>query len=372
MRPDAIIIGGGIIGGACAFELARAGMRVTVLDRQQPALEASWAAAGMLAPAPESEDALPLVPLGLASLALYPEFVAGVEELCGESVSFRLHGTIHAFFGASAEAERDALLARLRGAGIGTESLSVEAAREREPALSAAAGAALWLPGEGSVDNRRLARAVLAAAARAGADVRAGVTVAALRVERGKCLGVVAGRERLDGGMVVAAAGCYSAQIEGLGRCAPTKPVRGQMAALRAPQAPRVTLRSARGYLVPRADGRWIAGSTSEDAGFEKRVTPEGIAGILSAAVKLAPALATAEVMETWSGLRPDTPDHLPILGPGDVEGLLLATGHYRNGILLAPVTARLVREWATAGRSSIDVTRFSPLRFLQGRASPG
>jgi glycine oxidase len=195
--------------------------------------------------------------------------------------------------------------------------------------------------------------------------------VTALRIAAGRCAGVVAAGEKLNAGLVVAAAGCYSAQIAGLERYAPTRPVRGQMAALRAPAAPRVTLRSARGYIVPRADGRWIAGSTTEEAGFEKRTTPAGIAQILSAAVELAPSLAGAALVETWSGLRPGTPDHLPILGPTDIEGLIVATGHYRNGILLAPVTAQLVREWATTGRASLDVAAFSPLRFLSGRGQP-
>jgi len=127
---------------------------------------------------------------------------------------------------------------------------------------------------------------------------------------------------------------------------------------------PRRVLRSSRGYLVPRPDGRTVAGSTSEDAGFDKRVTPDGMRSIFDAAIELCPALAGCEVVESWSGLRPGTPDDLPILGPTDIEGLLIATGHYRNGILLAPVTARLTCEWILNGRTEFDAAAFSPLRF--------
>lgn len=145
----------------------------------------------------------------------------------------------------------------------------------------------------------------------------------------------------------------------------PTRPVRGQLLALR-PQNFRLNqvLRSEHGYLVPRADGRIVAGSTIEEAGFEKKVTAEGIVRILHAALAMCPTLSGAELIETWSGLRPGTPDALPILGPADAEGLVVATGHYRNGILLAPITAKLVREWITTGKTHFDASRFSPQRF--------
>ena len=148
-------------------------------------------------------------------------------------------------------------------------------------------------------------------------------------------------------------------------RYAPTRPVRGQMVALQPEKGgPRHVLRSGHGYLVPRPDGRVIAGSTLEEAGYEKRVTPSGLRQILSTAIDLAPSLADAEIIETWSGLRPGTPDNLPILGPVDLEGLFIATGHYRNGVLLAPATARLTAEWLTTRKTSLDISAFSPLRF--------
>ena len=149
----------------------------------------------------------------------------------------------------------------------------------------------------------------------------------------------------------------------------PTRPVRGQMMALRADAVRlRRVLRSGKGYLVPRRDGRVVAGSTSEEVGFENRVTPAGLRQVLNAAVELCPGLAGAEVLETWSGLRPGTPDDLPILGPTDMSGLLIATGHYRNGILLAPVTAKLIREWIVDGRTTFNAEAFSPMRFCADR----
>src|SRR4029077_17083732 len=163
----------------------------------------------------------------------------------------------------------------------------------------------------------------------------------------------------------IIAAGCFSATIEGIAPDAPVRPAKGQMVALRADdlKMERV-LWSERIYLVPRNDGRILAGATVEYAGFDKRTTAGGIEKILSAPIDLAPGLAIARSEETWAGLRPDSPDHLPILGPTDMDGLLIATGHFRSGILLTPITARLICEWITEQRVSVDWERFSPLRF--------
>ncbi len=367
---DVTVVGAGIIGGSIAFELARHRLRVLLLDRQQPGQEASWAAAGMLSPAPESPDAIPLLTLSRASLELYPEFVAAIEELSGCMVGFRPEGTLQVFFAGDAERELSTLVALHHGLGLPTEALRVEEARQLEPALGREARATALLPYEASVDNRALTDAVFTAAKRLGVTIRGGAPVSGLVREKGRCTGVVAGGERFSAGHVVLAAGCFSAGIEELARYAPTRPVRGQMVALLAPKTliSRV-LRSERGYIVPRDAGRpqkLVAGSTLENAGFEKSVTPGGMKQILDAALELVPELANAAIIETWSGLRPDTPDHLPVLGPTDLEGLVIATGHYRNGILLAPVTAKLIREWLTDGRTSIACENFSPMRFLE------
>ncbi len=362
---DIIVVGGGIIGAGIAWELAERGKRVLLVDRQQPGQEASWAAAGMLAPGPEYAGAEALVELGSASFALYPEFVRRVEARSAMRTGFREKPAIHLYFGEPAEAEQAATLARFRKARVPLEAIGVGEARRLEPLATPQARCAVLAPREAHVDNRALTTAVLTAAARAGAEVGAGTPVQRLLLSGAKCIGVETPDGKIFSGCVVLAAGPYCSQIEGMAQLAPTRPVRGQMVALRAAgvQLGHV-LRSERGYLVPRDDGRIVCGSTLEDAGYEKRLTPAGLRGILDAALELAPQLAGAEVVESWSGLRPDTPDHLPIIGPADMEGLFLATGHFRNGILLAPITVKNVAEWIVEGKPSLDLRAYSPLRF--------
>jgi len=370
---DIVIIGGGVIGASIAFELADDKLRVAVLDRQQPGREASWAAAGMLSPAPDSSRDLPLVPLGRESLRLYPEFVAAIEETSGESAGYAREGTLEIFSEPSGEADRDRRVAECQRLGLAAEAVAIEAARQREPAIGPAARAAAWLPDEGTVEPRSLMSAMVVAAKRRGAEFCADCGVTGLIRENDRCTGVIAGGEEISAGHVIVAAGCFSGEIapenEWFARYAPTRPIRGQMMALR-PDGPglRRVLRSEKGYLVPRRDGRIVAGSTSEEVGFERRVTPAGMRKIFDAAIELFPGLAGAEVLETWSGLRPGTPDDLPILGPTDISGLLIATGHYRNGILLAPVTAKLIREWITGAHGGFDATAYSPMRFANSK----
>lgn len=365
---DVAIIGCGVIGASIAFELAGEKLRVAVFDRQEPGREASWAAAGMLSPAPDSPRDLALVPLGRESLRLYADFVTAVEEASGRSAVLSYEGTVEVFVGDNAISDRDRRVAVCHKLGIGIEAASLDDAVRLEPtAASDGARAFAWLPEEGTVEPRAQTAAVTVAAQNRAVEIHAGCPVTGLLLEGNRCIGVAAGGDKFLAGRVVFAAGCFASQIgaDPLTRYAPTYPVRGQMIALRpSGPMPRRVLRSERGYLVPRRDGRIVAGSTSENVGFEKRVTPAGMRKIFDAALELCPALADAEVVETWSGLRPGTPDDLPILGPTDLDGLLIATGHYRNGILLAPITAKLVREWIVNGRTEFDAAAFSPLRF--------
>jgi glycine oxidase len=363
---DVAIAGGGLIGGAIALELARAGLRVGVFDRGEPGREASWAGAGILSPAPENPGAIPLVPLGKASLALYPEFIAAVEEISGHSAGFRPKGTIEALFSADAARELSTLIALHHGLGLKAEPLRAEDARELEPALSPDVEAAALRPEEASVDNRALTRAVLQAAQQSGVEIFPGDAARAIWRESGRCAGLELQGGKVSAKWTIVAAGCFSSRIEGVKTYAPVRPAKGQMIALHADgiEIERV-LWSEKIYLVPRNDGRILAGATVEYMGFDKEVTAGGLEKILSAAIELAPELAAARVEETWAGLRPDSPDHLPILGPTDLDGLVIATGHFRSGILLTPVTARLVREWLTEQRVSIDWERFSPMRFV-------
>lgn len=365
---DVIIIGGGIIGGSIAWELARRGLHPLVLDRQEAGREASWAAAGMLQTAPESADGFPLVPLARASLALYPEFVAAIEADSGRTVGLRRTGAMEIFFSSGGARALSTFIALHHGLGLPAEALPLDEALEMEPALSRHAQAAALLPQECALDSRALTDAVLAAAVARGAVVLAGVGVESLIVNGARVEGVIAAGHRFAADHVILAAGAFSSRLDAARRYAPTRPVRGQMVALLSSAPPiRRVLRSTRGYIVPRDDARpqrLVAGSTLENAGYEKRVTPEGIARVLEAAQEIVPDLAAAEIVETWSGLRPDTADHLPILGPTDLEGLTIATGHFRNGILLAPITAKLIAEWITERRVSFEWDIFSPLRF--------
>jgi glycine oxidase len=371
---DVLIVGGGIIGGSIAFELAQRKLRVAVLDRQELMLEASWAAAGMLSPAPDCPAAIPLVPLGRASLALYPKFVDAVEDASHLRSGYRTGGALEVICHGDAERELSTLVALQRGLGLACEPLPLDEARYMEPTLGRDARAAALLPDECSVEPRALTSAVLAAAGSAGAALCPGIDVIALALDGKKCIGVkTSNGEIIHAEQVVLATGCWSSQIPEAAPYAPTIPVRGQMAALRHSGTPiRHVLRSERGYLVPRGSESpqiVVVGSTIESAGYEKRVTSGGLEKILSAANELAPELAKAEIIETWCGLRPGTPDQLPILGPVDIDGLVFATGHYRNGILLAPITAKLIGEWITERRVSLDWEAFSPLRFLRAGA---
>jgi glycine oxidase len=366
---DVAIVGAGVIGASIAFELAGEKIGVVLLDRQQPGRAASWAAAGMLSPAPHSPNDIPLVPLGRESLRLYPDFVRGVEEASGHSIDYRRAGTLQIFHGPHGQQERDKMIAEHQGLGLTAEPISLESAHELEPSLGLNAAAAAALPDEGMLDPRLLMGALLAGGQARGVQIRPNSGVTSLCLHREKCTGVVAGTERISAEYVVIAAGCFSRAVgnESAGRsvCIPTNPVRGQMLALRPPHLKlgRI-LRSDRGYLVPRMEGRILAGSTLENAGFENCVTAAGVQRILEATLELCPGLADAEILDTWAGLRPGSPDDLPILGPTEIGGLIVATGHYRNGILLAPVTAKLTRDWIVRGQVSFGAKVFSPLRF--------
>src|ERR1700687_3673529 len=362
---DVVIAGGGVIGGAIALELSRAGLRGALCARQQPGQEASWASAGILSPAPENPGMVAMVPLGKASLGLYPEFVAQVEEISGKNTGFQPKGTLEALFSHDTKAELSTIIALHHGLGLKAEPLRAEDARELEPALSEEVEAAVLRPEEGSIDNRALTAAILEAAQRSGAEVFSGNGAKAIWREGNRCTGLVLQNERVEAKWTVIAAGCFSAMIEGIAPYSPVRPAKGQMVALRADdlKMERV-LWSDKIYLVPRNDGRILAGATIEYAGFDKRTTAGGVEKILSAAIDLVPGLANARIEETWAGLRPDSPDHLPILGPTDIDCLLIATGHYRSGVLLTPITARLMSELVLQKTSSVDCEKFSPLRF--------
>jgi glycine oxidase len=366
---DVAVAGAGLIGAAIAWELAEAGLSVGVFDARDPGREASWASAGILSPAPENPGAIPVVPLGKASLALYPEFIAAAEESSGQRVGYRRKGTVEALFSSDAVRDLSTLIALHHGLGLKAEPLRPEDARELEPALSPDLAAAAFRPDEACVDNRLLMQAILSTAKKAGAQIFPGDGAQSILRQSNRCSGLQLKNETVSANWTVIAAGSFSSQIKGAEEFAPVRPAKGQILALRsdanAPKIDRV-LWSDKIYLVPRDDGRIVVGATVEYVGYDKAITAGGLEENLAAAIELAPSLAAARIDEIWAGLRPDSPDHLPIIGPTGLDGLVIATGHFRSGVLLTPVTGKLIREWITLQRVSLDWDRFSPMRFAQ------
>jgi glycine oxidase len=369
-KYDAVVAGGGLIGASIAFELAQAGLHVGVFDAREPGREASWASAGIISPAPEGPAMIPLVALSKTSAAIYPKFIKAVEEASGQNVEYRRDGAMEVFWEGDVREEISTLLAVYHGVGLRAEALTGERAKELEPGLMEEVQGGVLRPDESSLDNRALTQATLEAAKRKGVEIFAGNGATGIWKEGRRCKGLQLTSGNVEAKWTIIAAGCFSAKIEVAALYAPVSPAKGQMAVLRC-EAVNIqhVLWSENIYLVPRNDGRILAGSTVERIGFDHDVTAGGMKKIMNGAIELVPALAKARIEETWAGLRPDSPDHLPILGPTDVEGLLLATGHFRSGILLAPLTAQLMREWITTQKVSADWERFSPMRFLEAQA---
>lgn len=337
------IAGAGIIGLAIAFELAGRGARVRVYDTGEPARAASWAAAGMLAPLTEHLADEAMQSLCESSLTMYPAFAESVRDASGVDPHLRLDGILHAAYSGERCEHLRARAAELRNAGHAAEFLSREETLRAEPALGKSVLGALLVHGEGQIDNRRLGRALTAACSARGVSIHTGVRELTLEFDARRVLGVRTDLGYFGADAVINAAGAWAAQLAGVpGECVPeVRPVKGQMLALGIPPGfVRRTTWVPGAYLVPRSDGRLLIGATAEEAD-DVRVTAGGVHALLHAAIEAAPALRDFAVTETWAGLRPATPDERPYLGATAREGYFLATGHYRNGILLAPVTAR-------------------------------
>lgn len=355
------------MGCAVALRLRQRGVGVTVIERGIPGAEASSAAAGILGPQMEAEGPGPLLDLGLRSRGLYPALAEELREATGIDVGYDRSGVLAAALDDAGERELGARRTWQVAAGLRASTLTGDEARAREPALGTEVRAALELPDDGQVNARELARAFSQAAAAAGARFLSGRYVRRVVIAGGAATGVELDGDVLPAGAVVVAAGSWSGLVEGAGVPASVvRPARGQLVSIetRPPLFRHVVSVHGRGYLVPRRDGTVLAGSTIEMAGFRKQVTVGGLASILTLARTLVPALADAEVTGSWSNFRPYTEDHLPVLGATGVRGLVLATGHFRNGILLAPITAMAIAELVATGRSSIDLAPFAVARF--------
>jgi glycine oxidase len=370
---DVVVVGGGVIGLAVAWRAAGAGMTVTVVD-EHPGQGASWAAAGMLAPVTEvhyGEHAL--LELALAAAARWPGFAAELEEASGRPVGYRPGGTLAVARDADDNAALEDLYQFQRSCGLEVERLRSRECRQLEPGLAPSIRGGVLAAGDHQVDNRALVQALLVACERAGVRLLAG-RVAELAVDGDRVAGIVlaGGGAALPAGAVVLAAGCWSGGLGGVAAEAlpPVRPVKGQLLYLRGPAEAPLCSRNVRGlevYVVPRGDGRVVVGATVEEQGFDTRVTAGAVHDLLRAALELLPDVAELELTETVVGLRPGSPDNAPMLGPAGPEGLVVATGHYRNGILLTPVTADAITELLASGRVPDLIAPFDPARFAAG-----
>lgn len=365
-RAEIVIIGGGVMGSALARELARSGRDVVMLEKAVPGAEASSAAAGILGAQAEAGGPGPFMDLCLKSRGLYEGFAAALREETGVDICYRRSGLLKVAFDEQSQGWLDSIRAWQREAGLPVEVLSGDDARRKEPALSPEVSGALYFADDGVVDNRLLVQALFRAAVTAGVRVISGETVRRVRIEGGKVRGVEMDGGPVDAPVVCLCAGSWSSLVPGT-EFPPdlVQPVRGQMLAVRTPKGTlgRVVF-TQEGYAVPRDDGRIIAGSTMEMAGFEKQVTVEGLHKLAVLLQKTIPASRDAEVIETWAGLRPCTADFLPVIGRTQTEGLFISTGHFRNGILLTPVSARLLRQLINGETPDMSLEPFSINRF--------
>jgi glycine oxidase len=369
---DVVVVGGGVIGLAIAWRAAGAGMTVSVVD-ETPGQGASWAAAGMLAPVTEVHyGEHRLLALNLDAAGRWPAFAAEVEEAGGHPVGYRPGGTLAVARDADDNAALEDLYQFQLRCGLEVERLRSRECRQLEPGLAPGIRGGVLAAGDHQVDNRALVQALLIACRRAGVGLLTG-RVAELAVDRDRVTGVVlADGTRLPAGSVVLAAGCWSGGLGGLAAEAlpPVRPVKGQLLYLRGSASEPLCTRNVRGlevYVVPRGDGRVVVGATVEEQGFDTRVTAGAVRDLLQAALELLPDAAELELLETVVGLRPGSPDNAPMLGPAGPEGLVVATGHYRNGILLTPVTADAIAELLATGRVPDLIAPFTPGRFSGG-----
>jgi glycine oxidase len=368
-RADVVVIGGGVIGLSVARSLALKQVgSVLLVERGQLGREASFAAAGMLAPQAEANTDDAFFQLACRSRDLYPAFAAQLLEETGIDVELDRTGTLYCAFTEHDCAEIAARFAWQRSRGLPVEQLTAGEARELEPNLAPNLLGALKFPLDTQVENRRLLTALIAANEKLGVKSRANTTVESLRIERGQVAGVITSQGFLNTRNVVIASGAWTSFI-GIERAAPRiriEPVRGQMLCFDAkPALTRHVIHSPRGYLVPRRDGRLLAGSTTETAGFAKEVTAKGLESIRTRALEIVPGVAGLTLVDSWAGLRPRAPDDLPVLGKSnETDGLFFATGHYRNGILLAPLTGELIAALIAHNVVAEELHTFAPDRF--------
>ena len=373
-----IIIGGGVIGLGIGWQLAKAGVSaVTIYERAEVGRAASWAAAGMLAPLAEAHSEEPeLLKFGCQSLDRYPQWTAELEAAAEMSIGYRVEGTLIVGLEPDDTQQLRHIYEAQRHLRLDVNWLNGREARDIESALSPRVTAAIHCASDYQVDNRRMVTALQRAYRAAGGVLHEKSTIERVVIKDGIATGVQARGCFQKADSVILSAGCWSAQVTGIPDAflPPVRPVKGQMLALQMEEGIAINsvVRTVRArypvpvYLVPRADGRLIIGATSEEMGFDTRLTVGGVFELLRGAWKAVPGVYELPILETWTGLRPGSRDNAPILGKTPIENLIYATGHYRNGILLAPITAYEIANLLLTGETSETIAPFQLARFLR------
>jgi glycine oxidase len=373
-RFDAIFVGAGVIGLACAWRAAQRGASVCVLERDRPAAGATGVAAGMLAPVGEASwGEERVLGFNFASLERWPGFAEQLEAESGLGTGFARIGALHVALDRDEAEELRRRYELHRSLGLDSEWLRGSESRRLEPGLATAIRGGAHVPGEATADPTRVAAALLAALERRGVPVHSGAEVTSAARRSGVWLVETADGRAMESAQLVLAAGCWSGQADWLPEGPPpVRPVKGEVLTLRGAAEDPVCagiVAGERVYMVPRPDGRLIVGATVEERGFDTTVTAGGVHELLREAYRVIPEIAELELAEAAVGLRPGSPDNAPLVGPGDADGLLIATGHFRNGVLQAPVTADCVAALLAGEPAPVDIEPFSPGRFAS-RAS--
>jgi glycine oxidase len=368
--PRVAIIGGGVIGLSIGWRLLQAGLTVSIYERGEAGKGASWAAAGMLAAGSEVEPGeAALLPLLRRSQAMWPDFAAELAAASGVDVQLRDEGTLSVALTQDDAGRLRQTYALQRRLGVGAQWLGRDEALELEPSLNPRLAGAVLVAGDHQVDNRKVVQALRIAFLHAGGRLNEQGGPASVLIEAERVAGVVVEGAPFRADVVIVAAGAWSPDVPGLPACArpPVRPVKGQMLALGMdPAAPilRHVLWTQKAYLTPRRDGRLIIGATTEERGFDAALTAGGMLSLLESAWRALPGIEELPILESWVGFRPGSRDDAPILGRTPIDGLIIATGHHRNGILLTPVTAAAIADLVLTGRIDPVIAGFGPERF--------
>jgi glycine oxidase len=371
MNKKISIIGGGVIGLSLGWQLARKGADVEIFERETAGKGAGWVAAGMLTPQAElGFEEIELFNLSRKSLELYPKFLSELKEDSGMDVIMDRCGSLFTGFDRDDMARLRRLYDFREKVNLPAQWLTGSEAKELELMLSPKCTCGLWMPDDAQVENRDLLNALHIAVKNRGCKIHENAKVESIKIDNGKVKGIIANGYEIEASNIVVAAGAWSKQIEGIPEniLPPVRPVKGQIMSLRMEGDNRVThaVRGRDVYLVPKADGRLIVGASNEEMGFDTNPTAGEIYRLLERAWETVPGIYEYPIQEIKVGLRPGSRDHEPIVGDSEIEGLYFATGHYRSGILLTPITAAELSEWIITGKKSEVLAPFQLSRFYK------